>query len=196
MSLAPFIDQAIDRDHGTPPAAIHRPQAQGGKSGGERNNQPPTPRSIRSSLLRIVFILIASALAGLGALVFGFYQSEQKHLSQTVFTTAATLSSALDRDLEGMISAAQILASSQSLTSGDFATFHREASTAVPLLRSYLITVADASGQQLVNTMRPYGELLSPAGNEATRRKVFETGRPVVSDLFFGATSNRQAVAV
>jgi PAS domain S-box-containing protein len=196
MSLTPFIDQVIDRDRGAEPAPVHRPQAQGQGSGPERSSQPPTPRSIRSSLLRIVFVLVASAIAGLGALAFGFYQSEQKHLSQSIFTTAAALSSALDRDLEGLISAAQIMASSQSLASDDFASFYREASAVVPLLRGHLIAVADGSGRQLINTMRPYGEPLPIAANEAARRKVFETSRPVISDLFVGATSNRQAVAV
>src|SRR5512135_2976968 len=114
---------------------------------------PPSrpSRPIRSSLLQIVFILVAPAIAGLGALASGFYQSEREQLSQSIFMSANALASALDRDLAGTIAAAQVLAESPLLTSGDYAAFHREATRVLPLLQGYIAVLADDSGRQLVN---------------------------------------------
>jgi PAS domain S-box-containing protein len=159
--------------------------------------RPSRPsRPIRTSLLRIVFILVAPAIAGLGALASGFYHSEREQLSQSIFMTANALASTLDRDLAGTIAAAQVLAESPSLASGDFVAFHREATRVLPLLQGYAAVLTDETGRQLVNTLRPYGAPLPPSSNGPTRQKVFETGRPVTSDLFVGETTGRRAIAI
>lgn len=207
MSLAPIIEQGPLASHTS--TAAYASSAPAGPSAKRpaniftrkstkpsKTDIPPPARTIRSRLLRIVFILVAPAIAGIGALATGLYQSERANLSQSVFTTAAALSSALDRDLGGMIAAARILAASDSLTRGDFDRFQREASELMPLLQGYLVVVSDTAGHQVVNTMHPNGLALPPASNAATRRKVFETGKPTVSDLFVGETSGRQAIAV
>src|SRR5579871_5446880 len=90
--------------------------------------------SIRSILLRVVLLLVAPAAIGLGILSVGFYKSEREQFSQSVHLTANALTSALDRDLGGTILAMRVLAESQSITAGDFARFHREASDTLPLL--------------------------------------------------------------
>jgi PAS domain S-box-containing protein len=153
-------------------------------------------RPIRSSLLQIVFILVAPAIAGLGALASGLYQSEREQLSQSIFMSASALASTLDRDLAGTIAAAQVLAESPLLASGDYAAFHREATRVLPLLQGYIAVLSDDSGRQLVNTMLPYGASLPAASNGPVRAKVSETGRPMISDLFVGGTTGRHAVAI
>ena len=66
--------------------------------------------------------------------------------------------SAVDRDLVNTTVAAQVLAASPSLRSDDFAAFHREAIELVPLVFGGNFVLRDASGQQLINTLRPYGQ--------------------------------------
>ena len=163
-------------------------------AGTARPSRPSRP--IRSSLLQIVFILVAPAIAGLGALASGLYQSEREQLSQSIFMSANALASALDRDLAGTIAAAQVLAESPLLASGDYAAFHREATRVLPLLQGYIAVLADDSGRQLVNTMLPYGASLPVASNGPIRAKVFETGRPMISDLFVGETTGQRSVVI
>jgi hypothetical protein len=99
---------------------------------GSIDNSNRHSRSIRSRLIQIVFILVAPAVVGLAALVFGFYQNEREQISQGVFSTASTLASALDRDLAGTMMAAQVLAESPFLAANDLAAFHREAEKVLP----------------------------------------------------------------
>lgn len=46
-------------------------------------------------------------------------------------------------------------------------------------------------GQQLINTLKPWGEPLPKTGNMANVRRIFETGKPIFSDLFLGGVSKR-----
>jgi len=160
-----------------------------GNSGGR-------PRSIRSRLIRIVFILIAPAVMGLAALAVGVYQHEREQLSQATLSTARALTAAFDRDLAGIMTAAQVLAQSPFLAADDFASFHSEAKRLVPLVHGFAIRLVDATGQQIVNTLRPYGEPLPARGDRQNEIKVFETGQPSFSDLFTGAISKTLAVNV
>lgn len=58
------------------------------------------------------------------------------------------------------------------------------------------MVVSDASGQQLLNTLRPFGESLPRHANQGQLRRVFETGRPVISDLYIGAVTRRPLVGI
>jgi hypothetical protein len=49
---------------------------------------------------------------------------------------------------------------------------------------------------QLLNTARPYGALLPDPGSAERIRKVFETGKPVISDVFIGGALKRPLVAI
>jgi len=153
------------------------------------------PRSIRSRLIQIVFILIIPAIIGLVALDLGFYQNARQQISQNTFVTARALASALDRDLAGTATAAQILVQSPALASEDWPAFYREASRMLPLLHAYAVVLTDASGQQIVNTILPYGAPLPVrTASMANLKKVFETGHPSVSDFFIGGITRKPAL--
>jgi PAS domain S-box-containing protein len=160
------------------------------------DNSNRRSRSIRSRLLQIVFILIAPALIGLLAVASGFYENEREQISKSVFSTARTLASALDRDLAGTMAAARVLAESPFLATDDLAGFHREATRNLPLFPGFAIVLSDAAGQQLVHTFRSYGEPLPTAAIQSNQRKVFETGQPSVSDLFIGTITKKPALFV
>ncbi|UFZ07979.1 ATP-binding protein [Bradyrhizobium ontarionense] len=153
-------------------------------------------RPMRSRLIRIVFIPAAPALVGLILLTIGLYHSEREQLSQSMFASATTLASALDRDLVGIISAAQVLASSPSLAADDLAGFNREAKAILPRLNGYGLVLTDATGRQIVDTMNPIGDASTEHADLASRKKVFETGEPSISDLFIGPITKSPALSV
>jgi len=66
----------------------------------------------------------------------------------------------------------------------------------LPLLFGNNFVLSDESGQQFVNTLRPYGTPLAVQGNLAAQRKVYETRAPVISDVFFGQTTKSPGVLI
>jgi signal transduction histidine kinase len=127
--------------------------------------------------------------------ILGFYRHERAHIAESTISIARALMSAVDRDLEGTVAAAQVLAMSPYLAADDFAAFHRQASELVPQLGGTNIVLADTSGRQLVNTLVPYGTEL-PSPNLPNQRKVIATGAPSISDVFIGPVTNRALMSV
>jgi two-component system, sensor histidine kinase and response regulator len=154
------------------------------------------PRSIRARLMQIVFTLVVPGTIGFIILASSFYRHERDHIAQSTLVTARALVSAVDRDLVSTTVAAQILALSPNLQSEDFAAFHSEASKLIPLVFGSNFALADESGQQLVNTLTPYGEALPRYQNATSQRRVFETGKPVVSDVIISQLSNKPVIAI
>jgi hypothetical protein len=161
-----------------------------------QDNSRRSSRSIRTRILQVVFSLVAPWVLGLAIFAFSTYQNERNHISSGTIATSRALTSALDRELASTTQAAQVFASSPLLASDDFAAFHREAVKIAPLLHAGAIVLADASGRQLANTFRPFGEALPLRGSLENLRKVFETGQPSVSDVFIGNVSNRPSIVV
>ncbi|WP_315721564.1 MULTISPECIES: ATP-binding protein [unclassified Bradyrhizobium] len=153
-------------------------------------------QSIQSRLFRIILMLSVPAFVGLAALAWGLYQHEREQASQGALATVRALAAALDRDLAGTSSAAQVLAESAALATDDLGAFYKEAKGSLPHLEGSAVVVADAAGQQVVNTALPYGAPLPRRSDLANHRKVFETGKPSVSDIFIGAVSKRPALSI
>jgi two-component system sensor histidine kinase/response regulator len=112
------------------------------------------------------------------------YRQQRAILEQTNIATGRALMQAIDAELYGVQSALQVLAASQRLASGDLAAFYRQANDALPNLGGNYILVTDGTGQQLLNTLQPFGEPLPRDGLSDRTRQVFETGKPVLSDFF------------
>src|SRR4029450_6999171 len=75
------------------------------------------------------------------------------------------------------------------LQRSDYGTFHRHASTAIP--KNAIVSLVDASMQQLVNTFVPYGTPLPLTGDVENVRRIFDLKRPWVTDYFIGRVSRR-----
>jgi hypothetical protein len=74
-----------------------------------------------------------------------------------MLATAHSLTMVVDRELSSVQAALLALATSPAFASGDFGSVHRQA---LQLLKSYPgadIIVADVTGQQVVNSARPFG---------------------------------------
>ncbi|GLH81275.1 hypothetical protein SSBR45G_61840 [Bradyrhizobium sp. SSBR45G] len=153
-------------------------------------------QSIQARLFRILLMLSVPAFIGLAALAWGLYQHEREQASQGALATVRALVAALDRDLAGTSSAAQVLAKSPALASDDLSAFYIEAKGSLPYLLGSAVVVADAAGQQVVNTALPYGAPLPMRADLANHRRVFETGKPSVSDVFIGAVSKKPALSI
>lgn len=152
--------------------------------------------TIRRQLVRLVAATVIPA-AVCTTLLIGYAHDRQSALVENrTLDVARALAQTVDRELARYQAAMAALATSPHLSSGDLAAFHRQARHAMRELPGDIFVLSDASGQQLVNTQRPFGEPLPRRASVSQVRRVFETGKPAVSDLFVGETARRLLVAI
>ena len=122
-------------------------------------------------------------------------------LERDLISTARAMGQAIDRELLNVKTAAQVLATSPYLQKGDLSAFYDQAKSVIELRIGNNVVVTDATGQQVLNTIRPFGEQLPGHGNLAQLhleqlREVFEKRRPVISDLFIGGVLRQPITSV
>jgi len=152
--------------------------------------------TIRYQLTSLVIACIAPVWLIAGFLVFHAYSSKCNQLNRDMLETARSMTMVVDRELTSVQSALLALATSPSFKNGDFEDVHRQT---LELLKSYPgadIIVADMTGQQVTNSFRPYGSPLPKRNNPAVVRSIFESGKPIISNLFFGAVTKRPLIGI
>jgi PAS domain S-box-containing protein len=152
--------------------------------------------TVRLWLALVVLACVVPALLAAVPSIYYFYQRERAQLVREAIATARALTQAVDRDLASAHAALLVLSTSPDLASGDLAAFHRQATEALRGQVANNVVLTDSTGQQLVNTLRPFGEPLPRHGNPAQLRRIFETGRPSVSDLYVGAVTRRPLIGI
>ncbi len=158
------------------------------------NRRLPT---VRAFLLWLVLACLLPGVLGASALLAYQYRQTREQIEQTTVLTARALMQAADNHLRMAQAVAQTLAHSQTLREGNLAGFHaraREAMREAGLGAN--VVLRDAAGRQILNTAVDYGKPLSPPPAPQQVQPVFETGRPVVSNLFFGPVMGRALLSV
>jgi PAS domain S-box-containing protein len=130
-------------------------------------------------------------------LIYSSYQHKRNTVVSSVLETVRALSLVVDRETARMQASTTALATSPYLVSGDLTAFRHQAEM---VLHDYpagsAITLTDATGQQLANTFAPLGTPLPKLVAWDQTRKVFETGKPVVINLYKGALTGRFVVGM
>jgi hypothetical protein len=129
-------------------------------------------------------------------LVSHLYGRERERFVFDSMATARAMTQAIDRELGSVRMAAEVLSTSPYLQSGDLAGFYSQAKTVVRRQIGHNVVLSDATGQQLVNTLTALGDPLPQHANPAQLRAVFETGRPVLSDVYIGAVLQRPLMSI
>jgi PAS domain S-box-containing protein len=157
--------------------------------------------TIRQCLMAFGAALVLPALVFAAVLLWRYASAERHRYEDETLGAARRIGAAVDRELVGLQAAAQALAASPSLLEGAYEAFQRQA---LATLRSwsperpgdYAIVVRDTEGQQVANTRLPWGSPLPRGGNLPVDRRVIETRKPYVLDLFTGATAGRPIAGV
>jgi signal transduction histidine kinase len=157
----------------------------------------PPLRSARTLLLWLVLACWLPAVLGTTALFFHMYRDGRAQLEKTTIATARALTQVVDAELIHAQTVALALSTSSLLPRHEFAAFHRRASALLQTVGAGMnVVLSDESGQQIVNTLRPFGEPLPLHGNLAQVRRVFASGKPEISDIFIGQVTGRPVIAV
>jgi len=157
--------------------------------------KPDRTHAIRARLALLVIACLIPAFLMAAALISYSYQRERARLVRDSVATARALTSAMDRELSGAKSALFALATSPYLSSNDLRAFHVQANEVLPYLIATNIILVDAHGRERINTRRSFGEPL-PAGDRTQMMNVFDTGSPVISDLFLGPVAKIPLLAI
>lgn len=150
------------------------------------------------SSVRLLFAvaLIPGVLIG-SFLFYGIYQSERSRHDQDALQTARALLQAIDSDLIKARATAQVLSKSEYLAEKNFAAFHRQAQEIIQVIGTgNNIVLSDTTGQQILNTAKPYPSSLPLHGNLTLLNRVLQTGRPAISDIYIGAVLQRPVFSI
>ena len=159
---------------------------------------PRRSLSTRAYLIALVTALLLVALAFAGVLLVHFARTDETRVMQQLGQTSRDITRAIDREITATIGILKVLATSHYLQSGDLEGFHRQASDLARQLDVQIVLRDPFRKMPLVDTALPWGAPL-PAGSDvvaAQEENTLRTGRPTVSNLFFGPLARRHMVAV
>jgi PAS domain S-box-containing protein len=112
-------------------------------------------------------------------------------LEKRVLETARALSMVVDQQLATMQASATALAASPFLVSGNLKAFHKQAQTLLQNYPAYDVVLSNANGHSFLNAHLPFGTPLPPRRVSDVTRKVFETGKPGITNLYKGERTGR-----
>jgi signal transduction histidine kinase/ActR/RegA family two-component response regulator len=172
-----------------------------------REVAPPRLLGVGFYLVSLVLLAVVPLLLAAGVLVDRQQQLQRRAFTASLLQTAHALSVAVDRQLESYRVMLETLAESDELKRGDFDGFHAIAERVAARHGAIFISLFNASGDQVFNSLARPGQLLPtpfsdprsapaererpPVGDPAPLRTVLATGRPVVSNLLFGLVAQR-----
>lgn len=151
-------------------------------------------RSLQFWLRWLVIACILPAAAMAGFLILESYQRERASAERDMVAAARALMQAVDADINGVHSVLQVLAASRQLRAGNLEAFYAEAQALLPTQVGSNIVVHDPTGQQLVNTVRPFGAPLPRETDLKMINRALATGMPTVSDLFVGPATGKMVL--
>jgi signal transduction histidine kinase len=153
-------------------------------------------RTLAGTLAAMVLACILPAWLGVAFLIVSMYAVERERVVQSTILTADALVRSVDRDIAALQLAMKVLATAPQLRNRDFAAFHERAGQLVSQLSASNIVLTDESGQQVLNTLMPYGATLPRRADTASLRQLLHTRQPAVSDLFRGPVADVPLVRV
>jgi PAS domain S-box-containing protein len=148
---------------------------------------------------RLILLAFASSvpLAGFaGLMAYRFVDREYVAARTNVADRTALLAGAVDRYLEDIVGNLKTLAASPALRTGEMAAFYRHAVEANDVIGGIGVLLVEPSGQQVVNTLLPFGADLKRRVYMETQERVLASGRPHVSNLVDNSVLGERVVSV
>ena len=113
---------------------------------------------------------------------------QERVVTALLKASTGSVTRAVEREVDGMLTTLRVLASSRSLENSDLGAFYRRASSALAGTGMNLLII-DRNYQQLINTRIPFGQPLGRASDPVSVDQAFRSGAPLVSTVFFGRTA-------
>jgi len=153
--------------------------------------------SVRTFLAGLVLACLLPGVIGAVVSFFYHYRDGRTQLEKNTLQTARALALTVDSHLVKAQAVAQSLATSPALAKKDLAGFHRQAREVMATVSAGTnIVLSDENGQQFINTLREFGQPLPHHGSPEQVRHVFKTGKPQISNMFWGAVTARHIISI
>lgn len=152
--------------------------------------------SIRSRLALLVAVCIVPASLVAVALLTYDYHRNREELRDNAVITARTIASLVDQQFSGINATLHALATSPALSRHDLNTFYRQVMKVLPSQPIQNLMLMDSQGQQLLNTLHPFGERLPRLKDPTLLRPLGRGDGPVISSLLQGKITNNLEVAI
>ena len=152
--------------------------------------------TVRARLI-LLTLIVAIPLVAANLFLIGRLTAEQSTAQrESLVATTRALAAAVDAELKTYIVVGYALRTSVLLELANFERFHRQASEAVSELPGAWVVVADVEGQQLVNTLKTYGDMLPSVAPLDVHQQVLRTGAYQVGDVAIGPVAQRFALGI
>ena len=152
---------------------------------------------LRSHILIITATTLLPLLAFVCITLVLHFESGREIQLQNLVATSRALSLALDKDFEARFAALKTLAQSAHLRDGDLKLFYEESKRVLPVHEGAdAIVLVDSTGQQAATTRRPFGERLPQYSDPGFIKRVIDSRRPAVSNLFISLVVHRPVISV
>jgi two-component system sensor histidine kinase UhpB len=151
-------------------------------------------RSLRLWLVALVAAALVPALLFGGWLSFSSAHSERALLERNADNKAKEVMADIDHEIATATAMLTALASSHFLQTGDYAGFHSQAVEVSRQLNVQIVLRDATTGQQIVNASVNWGEALPQtiaAESLSAMQEALQTGKPTISNVFYGAFINR-----
>ncbi|WP_262030658.1 sensor histidine kinase [Microvirga sp. Mcv34] len=151
--------------------------------------------SLRQVLWGLVLVLALPTMLVAAAGLYSAYRSERRAIDLRMQETARALSLSLDREIEKFVVALQVLSRAPSLARGEFDVFYRLAES-TNLADPSWVALSEPGGRIILNTRVPYGVILADSKRPDVLRRVAETRKPYVSDLYVGSLTGQRLITI
>ena len=152
--------------------------------------------SVRTYFAVCSLLVVIPAVLATGWLEYRAASSERRQLEQKFLAQSQTATASLDREIQHRKNLLAMLALSSKLQDDNLEAFYLKITDVARELNIRIVLRDAATGTQLLNTAVPWGNL--PIGQ--TFQEDFATqlrsGKTAVSNLFFGAYSQRYATTI
>jgi signal transduction histidine kinase len=132
--------------------------------------------------------LLAPALLLVASLIYRAYQNERAAVSEKLLATARAVSGLADRELKEFETILRTLGASQALADGKLDSFNVIARGALADDKRWF-ALTDDRQQQIINTLRPFGDPLPPLETPAEMTAAHGRGSVYISNLTRDAVS-------
>ncbi len=178
---------------------LQRSLSQRELSGLARYLAVPGPRrfALRTRLCLLVAIILAPALVLAGMLSLRSISAERIHIEEGLGHTLRQLSVEIDREIESTTALLVVLAESHFLRIGDLEGFRQSAFEISRQLDVQIAVRRPESDQRIFSTgpQQDTPELALPKIRREAEQRAVQTGKAVISDVYFGPNSKRFLVA-
>jgi signal transduction histidine kinase len=139
---------------------------------------------LRAHLALLVMAVVVPMLAFAVLVLLRLDSQQRTTLERGAVETARALINATDRELLGQVGSLEMLATAASLARGDLPTFYEDARRALASQPDWTtVILAERSGQQVMNVLRPLGSSLPLVADRESVDAVVKTGEPAIGNL-------------